>query len=194
MTDFSLPETQMWFDGNIQKITSVSASIFTAEFNRERILSALGSPDRVVYENGNISNVDFYYYDPGHIQSLTVAPLAYFDARLFIIPDRTEVMNYFRWRNQDCIRNSVSMVAQYLYSHKELHGKNSAQQKEMIANKGKAWDTYQSDVKYGRIIQKGTEFNTLDVIKKPHTNFVALSAWDFTHDNGELLNTIPQYT
>jgi tRNA(His) guanylyltransferase len=193
MTDFATPETQMWFDGNIQKITSVSASILTAEFNKLRFIRTIGEPDSVMY---NILRDDTQrepYYSVSQIQNTEFAPLANFDARLFVIPDRTEVMNYFRWRSQDCIRNSISMVAQNLYSHKELHGKNSQQQKELIALKGKAWDTYEPDVQYGRIIQKGSEFNN-DVVRKPHSNFAVSPAWDFTHDDGKLLNLIPQYT
>lgn len=33
LTDFEKPSTQSWFDGNVQKITSVAASVFTAAFN-----------------------------------------------------------------------------------------------------------------------------------------------------------------
>ncbi len=53
--------------------------------------------------------------------------LAYFDSRVFTIPDKTEVYNYFIWRWKDCSRNSISMVAQSNFSHKELHGKSSKQ-------------------------------------------------------------------
>lgn len=33
LTDFETPQTEAWFDGNIQKIASVAASTFTREFN-----------------------------------------------------------------------------------------------------------------------------------------------------------------
>lgn len=36
LTDFATPATQAWFDGNQQKIVSVSAAMATAEFNRLR--------------------------------------------------------------------------------------------------------------------------------------------------------------
>lgn len=36
LTDFENPGTEPWFGGNVQKITSVSASIFTARFNQAR--------------------------------------------------------------------------------------------------------------------------------------------------------------
>lgn len=34
LTDFALPTTEAWFDGNLQKIASVSASVVTGAFNR----------------------------------------------------------------------------------------------------------------------------------------------------------------
>lgn len=36
LTDFATPNTQAWFDGNVQKLTSVSASLATGFFNRLR--------------------------------------------------------------------------------------------------------------------------------------------------------------
>ena len=36
LTDFASPQSEAWFDGNIQKITSISASIATAHFNKVR--------------------------------------------------------------------------------------------------------------------------------------------------------------
>ena len=36
LTDFDTPKTQAWFDGNIQKIVSISASMATARFNELR--------------------------------------------------------------------------------------------------------------------------------------------------------------
>jgi tRNA(His) guanylyltransferase len=36
LTDFNAPTTQAWFDGNVQKLVSVSASLATAKFNELR--------------------------------------------------------------------------------------------------------------------------------------------------------------
>lgn len=58
--------------------------------------------------------------------------LAAFDARVFSIPFAEEVVNCFLWRQQDCTRNSIAMLAQCLYSHKELHGVDSKTQENMI--------------------------------------------------------------
>jgi len=37
LTDFGTAQTQAWFDGNVQKIASITASIATAHFNRVRL-------------------------------------------------------------------------------------------------------------------------------------------------------------
>ena len=95
VTDFDKPNTDAWFDGNIQKITSVAASIITAEFNKLRWKRdyefCRNAGLELSLENRKVLKIDW-----------TKIPTAYFDARTFTIPDRTEVMNYFVWRNQDC--------------------------------------------------------------------------------------------
>jgi tRNA(His) 5'-end guanylyltransferase len=125
LTDFEDLGTDAWFDGNIQKIVSVSASLATAKFNEIR---------------------------PGK--------LAFFDSRVFTIPYQTEVENYFIWRQIDCVRNSITAVAQSLYSHKELAGKNGSQKQELIFQKGINWNDYAPRYKRGRgIIKEAYEKN-----------------------------------
>jgi tRNA(His) 5'-end guanylyltransferase len=176
LTDFATPQTSAWFDGNIQKMTSVSASIMTAEFNKWRIW-------RQGTNNGT--------YNFSEIQ------LAYFDSRVFTIPDRTEVMNYFRWRQQDCIRNSVSMVAQANFSHRELHGKTQSDIHEMLHQKGVNWAIDFSDgEKNGRIIVKESYTLPSDSTNgtTERTGWFSRGAWEFTKDNGKLLKLIPEYS
>lgn len=132
LTDFDNLDTQAWFDGNIQKMASVSASIATAKFNMEYIK--------------NLSwGKELYSYP---------SKLAHFDSRVFTIPTITEVENYFIWRQQDWTRNSISAVAQSLYSPKELLGKNVNEMQEMIFQKGINWNNYDNYLKRGRIIMK----------------------------------------
>lgn len=57
--------------------------------------------------------------------------LATFDSRVFIVPEN-EVINYFIWRQQDAIRNSVSMVAQSRFSHQSLQGLNQIKMKNRL--------------------------------------------------------------
>jgi tRNA(His) guanylyltransferase len=195
LTDFATPTTAGWFDGNLQKMVSVSASIMTAEFNKQRMIR-FGKWCDEQMEEKNVTNI------------VDTFDLAYFDCRAFTIPDRTEVMNYFRWRQQDCIRNSVSMVAQANFSHRALHGKSQSEMHEMLHAKGVNWATDFSDCnKNGRIITKETyvvDFTLRHTSFSPEgitmggegttrSRWVSNGAWVFTQDKGLLLGMIPAY-
>lgn len=128
LTDFKKTTTDAWFDGNIQKIVSISASMATAKFNQLR-------PEET-----------------------SKGKLAMFDSRVFTIPDPTEVENYFIWRQQDTTRNSIISVSQSLYSHKELFGKNTSDMQEMCFQRGINWNDYDAKYKRGRLIIKSIDF------------------------------------
>lgn len=64
---------------------------------------------------------------------------AIFDSRVFVLPE-SEVVNYFIWRQQDATRNSINMLAQSLYSHKQLMGKNTSKMQDMMMEKGVNWN------------------------------------------------------
>ena len=197
LSDFALPTTSAWFDGNIQKMASVSASIITAEFNKLRIC-------RYIDESG--LDLRDWHFDDKYIKT------AYFDSRIFTIPDRIEVMNYFLWRNQDCARNSVSMVAQSLFSHAQLQGKSTPQMQEMMFKEHNInWSTYDQAKKNGRLIVKEEYFidmkypdtndNKIHIngyitnegLKSKRSRWVSTSAWKFTEDKERLLSMIPKY-
>lgn len=123
LTDFRKIDTHAWFDGNLQKLVSVCASVATMEFNQAVV--ELGLPKQ---------------------------PNALFDARVFIIPDPVEVDNYFRWRQKDAERNSVAMLAQSYASQKQLHGKDRAAQHDVIHEAGDNWNNHGADFKRGRAV------------------------------------------
>lgn len=151
LTDFDKITTNAWFDGNIQKMVSVSASLATAKFNELR---------------------------PGK--------LAFFDSRVFTIPEKSEVINYLIWRQQDTVRNSITAVAQSLYSHKELFKKNTNEMQEMCFQKGINWNDYDDGLKRGRIIVKIGHVKE-NVIR---TKWVIQNAPHFTHDELTINNII----
>jgi len=117
-TDFAKIETDLWFDGNIQKIVSITSSLATGFFNS--------------YKNPKPEI------------------LAFFDARVFTIPDPAEVINTFVWRYQDWHRNSVSMLARAHFSHKELTGKSIAKMHDLLHSKGINWAKQDEGAKNGR--------------------------------------------
>jgi len=132
LTDFETPQTDMWFDGNVQKITSVSASIATAAFNNAMM--------HLKYEE---LGEEVIYLKP-----------AYFDSRVFQVPNVDEVINNFIWRQQDATRNSIQMGAQALYSQKQLDKKNTSELQELMFQKGVNWNDYPVGFKRGRLILK----------------------------------------
>lgn len=144
LTDFTNPQTEAWFDGNIQKMASIAASIATLAFNKAISTEALEQYMLSGFNKGKLWNKD------GSIKS------GLFDARVFSIPDVTEVRNYFIWRQQDCVRNSVQMAAQSQYSQKELHGKNSSQLQDLLFQKGINWNDYTAREKRGTVFVKQT--------------------------------------
>lgn len=106
--------------------------------------------------------------------------IAYFDARVFTIPDRSEVINYFIHRNKDAIRNSVSMHAQSLYSHNDLLFKGVEEQKDLIVKKGEDWEELDAGFKYGRLIL-------------PRTSYEEYVKEQFKFDNETLQSLTPKY-
>lgn len=141
LTDFDKLTTDAWFDYEIQKMTSVAASLATAKFNDSRTKRYLNKVDCET-----------------HIADLELPKLAYFDARAFNIP-KEEVANYFLARQKDAVKNSIASVAQSLYSHSELKGKNQSEQQEMIFQKGQNWNNYSAWQKRGRFVQKHESAN-----------------------------------
>lgn len=116
--------SQAWFDCNLQKMVSISASAATAGFNR-------------CWHSINENNA-----------------AAHFDSRVFIIPE-AEVNNYFIWRQQDATRNSIQMVGQDNFSHKQLHEKSCSDIQEMLfTQKGINWNDFEAYWKRGRVVTK----------------------------------------
>lgn len=190
MTDFDTLQTDAWFDGNIQKIVSIAASHAASKFNQLRWM-------RYVNERYNDGAAD----DPVSwewFEAVRKLRLADFDARTFTIPSLTEVCNYFIWRQQDTVRNSISSVAQSLYSSKQLHGKNMSEQQDMIHEKGQNWNDFPAIQKRGRFVYKKeikceTEFKGKEFIQQSYTRniWVVEECPTFTKDQNFLLEFIP---
>ena len=140
LVDYDSPDTQPWFDNNLQKLVSVSASMATLAFNRsfcEQIETPDGEELREIYRKA-------------------AAKGALFDARAFTLP-KEEVLGYFIWRQQDATRNSILMVAQSLFSHKQLLGKKCDELQDMLfLEHGVNWNNYAPCEKRGICVIKET--------------------------------------
>jgi len=160
VADFKRIKTCAWFDNNLQKMCSVSASTATCAFNERRLCQ-------------HILHGSF----PTRESILTEFKWGKFDSRVFQIPQRTEVINYFRWRQKDTVRNSIESVAHSLYSQSELVGKNGDALQELIFQKGINWNDYTPQLKRGRITIKKVEENG-------HGEWQTIAAPDFFKEDG----------
>ena len=102
---------------------------------------------------------------------------ALFDARVFTIADPVEVANYFLWRQRDAVRNSISMAAQAVFSHKRLHGVNSGGMQELLwAEKSINWNDYPAGCKRGRVTQRITGERPVEYVDKRNGETVRTTA------------------
>ena len=151
LVDYEKIETQAWFDNNLQKIVSVAASMATMAFNKAFKDNIINYIDSHINIDGSLMDGLFEYTD-----TLLKAKNkgAMFDARAFILP-KEEVNNYFIWRQQDATRNSIQMVAQSNFPHKELQGKSCNVLQDMLhKQKGINWNDYPTVCKRGSCIIK----------------------------------------
>lgn len=72
-----------------------------------------------------------------------------FDARVWQVPSFNTVVENLFWRQDDATRNSITMAAQAVYSHKELHGKGQRDMLHMLEAKGIVWGEYNPHFKRG---------------------------------------------
>ena len=122
LVNYTTFETEPWFGNRIQKMVSTSSSRAAIVF---------------------LKNLQKYFHP------ITVEKFIGFDARVFILP-KEEVVNYFIWRQNDCIRNSVASLAQSVFSHKQLHKKNVGDMKTLLQNKGHDWENLHGSQRFGK--------------------------------------------
>ena len=140
LTNFEKIESCSWFDNNIQKIASVSASIATLEFNKS------------FYEEVSLLDLP----EDEYLKYKKKLFSAIFDSRVFNLPFN-EVSNYFIWRQQDCIKNATQSIAQANFSHSYLKSKNTNEMKELLKNKKNIdFDSFSKQHTRGSIIEKRT--------------------------------------
>ncbi len=148
LTDYDSIGTQPWFDNNLQKLVSVSASMATLAFNKT-FDEVYGLYDQCYWECWKGVKDEEKYHETLRRARDTGAM---FDARAFILP-KEEVCNYFIWRQQDATRNSILMVAQAVFSHKEMQGKKCDVLQDMLFKQHNInWNNYTTEEKRGTCI------------------------------------------
>lgn len=153
--------SEAWFDNQVQKMVSVASGIASATFtaNSWKIWAT---------ESATIFPDD-------------IRP-AYFDGRAFVMPE-SDVNNYFVWRQQDAIRNSISSHARLFFTQKECNGKNGLVLREMCETAGHSWDSRPKSQQRGRCIKKVIELET------NRSHWFADTEIPIFHDDPEYVNT-----
>ena len=125
---------EVYFNGKIQKLISVLASMATAKFNE--LAYKLLPQDKI-------------------------PKLAFFDCRAWLMPNKEKAVDVLYWREIDATKNSISMATRSVYKTSEMMNKKANEMKDMLVQKGINWNEYPSSFKRGTYLQKRTELKTL---------------------------------
>lgn len=140
LIDYKKLNSSAWFDYEVQKMCSIAASMATMAFNRFFREEMDKDP--------TIPSVRYNWY------TAAINKGAMFDARCFNIP-KEEVANLIYWRQLDATRNSIQMVGQANFSHKELQNKSCNQIQEMLfQEKDINWNDFPTHLKRGSCCTK----------------------------------------
>lgn len=148
LSDYSTPTTDAWFDYNVQKIVSVSASMATLAFNK-----FFAENIDEYYKNLDGKDIAFKSEKYNNLL-LSKVNKALFDSRAFSIP-KDEVVNCLIWRQQDATRNSIQSVGQTYFSQKQLNEKTCNEIQDMLfTEKGINWNDLKTTYKRGSCCYK----------------------------------------
>ena len=96
-------DSNWWFGGKLQKLVSLSAAQASVSFTKAEFA-----------------------------RSESFGSEALFDSRVIPLQSEEDAEQYLRWRRFDAQKNSVSMAASSLFSHRELDGVSSRDRAEML--------------------------------------------------------------
>lgn len=137
LVDYKKLNSAAWFDYEVQKMCSIAASMATMAFNRF-FMYEYEEFNRWIHKGSPTDEdkrLNVIYYN-------AMCKGAMFDARCFNIP-KEEVTNLIYWRQLDASRNSIQMVSQANFSHKELQNKSCNQIQDMLMEqKGINWNDF----------------------------------------------------
>jgi tRNA(His) 5'-end guanylyltransferase len=157
LVDYKKLNSAAWFDYEVQKMCSIAASMATMIFNKrfEENINEWGIERLPGFEDyGTNEEVDDKLLDLFEIYSNATYKGAMFDARVFNIP-KEEVTNCIYWRQLDASRNSIQMVGQANFSHKELQNKSCSNIQDMLMEqKGINWNDFPTYQKRGTCVIK----------------------------------------
>ena len=170
LIDYQKLDSSAWFDYEVQKMCSISASMATMVFNKyfsEIVMQLEGDVAQEYETDGDTEWVtEMEKYLKAYRRSCEKG--AMFDSRCFNIP-KEEVCNLVYWRQLDATRNSIQMVGQANFSHKELQGKSCNMIQDMLlTQKDINWNDYPVTCKRGSACIKVHGLNMTELKERPH--------------------------
>lgn len=150
LVDYRKLNSDAWFDYEVQKMCSISASMATMAFNKffrfeveaHYDMNTKDTECDEIWLNDDAQVLNAIYWN-------AIDNGAMFDARCFNIP-KEEVANLIYWRQIDASRNSIQMVGQAYFSHNELQHKSNSDIQEMLMEKHQInWNDYPTYLKRG---------------------------------------------
>ena len=178
LQDYAKLDTCAWFDYEVQKMCSIAASMATMAFNK------------FFYKNVDAERFEFTEeytrdgeFNPNYknkalaerwlTHKRATEKGAMFDARCFNIP-KEEVANLLYWRQLDATRNSIQMVGQANFSHKELQNKSCNKIQDML------------------MLERGINWNDFPVYQKRGSCCIKNIAICEPYGNRMLTNKVPE--
>ena len=171
-----------FFDYRLCKLQSIIASLATAKFNQLYTLWMISK------------NSDKFFK-----QQINEIPLIQFDCKCWDIKTYEDMFAWFKFRQNDCIRNSKQQFAQAYCSHKDLLNKNSDEQILYCKLKtGNDWNALNGQYKYGRLVYRTTyptqtinpkTGERVNVIRSQYSSWIVDNP--FTFDEFKGLDLVP---
>lgn len=159
--DCSKEEETPFFEYRLSKLLSVIPSMASSIFNRLMIIDS---------------------------NDIELVPLYQFDCKAWNVPTKNDVFAWFLYRQIDCVRNSKQQAAQTYIPHKQLVGKNTDRQIELLKEEtGIDWNDYLEGYKYGRFIWKDQEHFHNNELNLDYDRSVwnAHDGWSLTNEEGK---------
>lgn len=127
------------YSGRIQKLVSVLASYTAAKFNKY------------------INEEDWSSLEKDHVRERIAAHSAYFDGRVFSVPNQFAAMASIYWRHRyDTMKNATLTYALSYFSQKAIFGKSPFELRELMLTE-KNWDMLKDgpkNIMYGTFLKK----------------------------------------
>mmetsp|Transcript_6421 Transcript_6421/g.8834 ORF Transcript_6421/g.8834 Transcript_6421/m.8834 type:complete len:436 (+) Transcript_6421:233-1540(+) len=194
------PQTSMIHGGRLQKLSSISSGFASVRFNchiTRLLTSPSPTPSTPHAEEHQGDGMETSASSATSSLCQELSP--HFDCRVFNVPDATEASQNVLWRQDDCLRNSMILLAQQHLTPKELHKVSSRDAiRLLLSKKSIRWRDMPPVYRFGSLVKRekfdrvGHNPITGEETKAVRYRFVALSLdlfcipntllWGIIHD------------